>query len=456
MELEIAPLRAHQRDTLSKLRQTPVLYDMSDPGTGKTRPALEAFWERRQNGGGKGLVLAPKSILQPAWGNEVDKWCPGMRYSVAYARNRKAALERDVDLYITNHDAVKWIDKNMPKGWLDDFDTLIVDESTAFKNKDSQRSKALLRLSRRFEYRECMSGTPNPNTVLELWHPVLVLDQGARLGDSFYRFRHAVSEPEQVGPDPRMQKWHDKPGAEEAVFDSISDICIRHRFEDCVDIPEHTERDMLIELPPKLRRQYDQMFRQAVMMIESGEIVEAVNAAVVNNKLLQIASGAIYDQTGGYHVLDDYRSELVADLVEARDACVVAFLWKHQRDGIARILEARKISYAVIDGSVTNDHVRTSHVEHFQNGDLRCLLVHPQSAGHGLTLTRGNTTILTSPTYNSEHYKQLLHRIYRTGQKRKTETIRIVAQDTIDQVALSSLTRKLTAMDLLLELMEYA
>ena len=456
MSLQIQPLFGHQGETVEKLDGTKILFDMSDPGTGKTRPFLEAFAKRRKSGGGRALVLAPKSILQPAWGNEIDKFIPGIIYSIAYAKNRLLAFERDADVYITNHDAIKWMKANLPAEWWEKFDTICVDEVTAYKNKDSQRSKALAWAARKFEYREVMSGTPNPNTVLELWHPMLILDGGERLGDSFFRFRWAVSESKQVGPQPQMVKWQDKMGAEEAVFDQIADISIRHRFEDCTDIPRHVERDIMIDLPTKLRAQYEDMVHTATLMLESGEMLQAVNAAVVNNKLLQIASGAVYGEVGDPKVLDDSRSELVADLAEARDHSVIAFLWRHQRDGIIKQLEKRNMTYAVIDGTVTNDQARTEAVRNFQAGDLRCIVCHPQSAGHGLTLTKGTSTIWASPTYNSEHYKQLKHRIYRTGQRRKTETIRILARNTIDTVAIESLGQKLTSMELFLKLMETA
>jgi SNF2 family DNA or RNA helicase len=140
----IPPLFDHQAATVSKLEQTPVLFDMSDPGTGKTRAHLQAFWNRRLAGGGKGLVVATKSTLQSAWGNDIDKFFPGMKYSIAYASNRERAFMRDADIYITNHDAVKWLITHTK--YLVGFDTVIVDESTAFKNPQAQRSKALRKL----------------------------------------------------------------------------------------------------------------------------------------------------------------------------------------------------------------------------------------------------------------------------------------------------------------------
>lgn len=186
-----------------------------------------------------------------------------------------------------------------------------------------------------------------------------------------------------------------------------------------------------------------------------GKLLIAVNAAAVHQKLMQIASGAVYDDFGNHKILDDQRSELVLDLIAEREQCVVAFNWRHQRVGLETAAKKRGFEYAVIDGTV-GDRKRIEAVEAFQRGDLRALFAHPQSAGHGLTLTAGTTTIWTSPTYNAEHYKQFNHRIYRAGQTRKTETIHITARDTIDEQVTENRNKKLTSMQLLLDLMETA
>ena len=218
---EIPPYYEHQTTTLDLLRQEDRVLDLSDPGTGKTRPALGAYIERLNKGGKRCLVLATKSILQSAWGDDIDKFFPGVRYDIAYANVRKKVLEKSTaDIIITNHDAVRaLVGKKAlikPAFWKD-FDSIIVDESTAFKNHTSQRSKALYQIARLMEYRECMTGTPNPKTILDMWHQAKIVDDGERLGSSYWKFRSAVCEPKQVGPKPEHVLWVDKEGAEYAV-----------------------------------------------------------------------------------------------------------------------------------------------------------------------------------------------------------------------------------------------
>ena len=181
----------HQATTTQFILDNPRVLITSDPGTGKTRSVLDAYAQRCE---GKLLVLAPLSILAASWGDDCAKFQPGLTYAVAYARNRAEAFKADVDIVITNHDAIKWLMKN--KQYLEGFDTLCIDEFTAFKNKDSQRSKAAARLAEHFEYRIAMSGTPNSNTILDIWHPALLVDDGERLGKRFYGFRSAVCTPQ--------------------------------------------------------------------------------------------------------------------------------------------------------------------------------------------------------------------------------------------------------------------
>ena len=451
---KVPPYYEHQTTTLELLRKQGSILDLSDPGTGKTRPALGAFIERLNKNGKRGLVLATKSILQSAWGNDIDKFFPGVKYDVAYAHHRKKMMETSTaDIVITNHDAVRWFRDNLKPAYWKDFDSIIIDESTAFKNHGSQRSKALYKIAKTMEFRECMTGTPNPKGILDVWHQAKLVDDGERLGSSYWAFRSAVCEPVQIGPDTNMVEWREKEGAEYVVFDLLNDISIRHKFEECTDIPANFVTEYQITLPQKLRRQYSDMMSIAATMLNDGKFLQAVNAASVHQKLMQIASGAVYTEEGKYSILDNQRSELVMDLIEERESCLVAFNWRHQRAGLEEAAKKRNIPYAVIDGTV-NDRLRREAVEQFQSGEIRVIFAHPQSAGHGLTLTKGTTTIWTSPTYNAEHYKQFNHRIYRSGQTRKTETIHITAQDTIDEKVFSKLGSKLSSMQLLLDLLE--
>lgn len=452
---EIPPYYENQLETLEFIRSRVDagegrVLDASDPGTGKTRPAIGAFAERRKRGGKKALVLAPKSILQPAWGDDIGKFFPGISYICAYASNRAKAFEMDVDMYITNHDAATWLIKNLPPSYWDDFDTIIVDESTAFKNAHAKRSKAVRKLAKYFTYRQLLTGTPNPNSVTEFWHQIMLLDDGESLGTSYWGFRSAVCEPVQVGPGINHIKWVDKPGAENVVYDMIDDMTIRHPRGECPNygIPYK----MYYNLPVRARRQYQEMVDIAVTMLNDGSLLQATQASAVHQKLMQMASGAVYTKPDEYAVIDSGRYDLVLDLVEAREQCLVAFIWKHQRDELIKEAEKRKISYGVIDGD-TKDKERIRIVKEFQAGRIKALFAHPQSAGHGLTLTAGTTCIWASPTYNSEHFIQFNARINRSGQERQTETILLCARNTIDEQVYDKLDGKLTSMQILLDLL---
>lgn len=454
---EIPPYYEHQNETLEFIRSRVDVgegrvFDASDPGTGKTRPAIGAFAERRSQGGKKALVLAPKSILQLAWGDDVGKFFPGTSYVCAYATNRAKAFGMDADMYITNHDAVTWMVKNMPAKYWDDFDTIIIDESTAYKNHNAKRSKAVYNLAKKFEFREILTGTPNPNSVTEFWHQVKLLDDGESLGTSYWRFRSIVCEPVQVGPSTNHIQWVDKPGAEIAVYDMIEHMTIRHAYDDCHDSDFGKPYRLYYNLPQKAKRQYDDMLDIAATMLADGTLLTASQASAVHQKLMQIASGAVYKDDGTYALVDDGRYELIMDLIEARKQCVVGFLWRHQREELVKAAKARGITFGVIDGTV-GDKERREAVDEFQKGKLKVIFAHPQSAGHGLTLTAGTTTIWASPTYNSEHYTQFNARINRAGQKQRTETILVCARGTIDEKVYDRLGGKLDSMKLLLDLL---
>jgi SNF2 family DNA or RNA helicase len=449
----IPELFSHQAETKTFGLTHSRVFDMSDAGTGKTRAWLEVLVQRKKLLGGKVLVLAPKTILKSAWADDIARFTPELSYVIAYATNRRRAFEEDVDVYITNHDAVKTILKNQ-KTWIKDrgFHTIIIDESTAFKHRTSQRAAALAKLVQYFKFRTNLTGTPNPNGLLDLWHQVYLLDDGEHLGDSYWRFRSTCCEPKQVGPSPQHVRWDDKEGMVEAVSGLIEDITIRHDFEECTDIPENHVYAVNFELSTKHRRAYEILKDHAVLELMEGGI-SAFNAGVLANKLLQMASGAVYDDQKVVQLYDTARYELVLDLAEQREQCVIAFIWKHQRDMLCKLADKRGLTYGVIAGGVS-DKVRERVVQQFQAGLLKLIFTHPKSGAHGLTLTRGTTSIWASPTYNAEHYIQFNKRIYRIGQKKKTETLIVTAENTIDTEVAQRLIAKVTKMTDLLEMLK--
>lgn len=441
----------HQRVTRKLLNKEPRVFDMSDPGTGKTRVHLEAWAARRKKGGGTLLVIAPKTLLKSAWGNEIEEYISKHTYSIARATNRDKAFKESVDIYITNTDAVKWLAKQKIQ-FFRSFDSIIIDEITTFKHRTSQRSKAAKSITKYFEYRAGLTGTPNPLSITDLWHQAYLLDDGHRLGDSFFKFRNATQTATQVGPMRNMIKWDDKPGAEFAVAGLLQDITVRHKFAECMDIPPNHTQEVKYYLPKKLMAMYRKLEDTTILRLKK-EKVNAVNAAVLRNKLLQLASGAVYTSENKYEVIDDARYDLISDLIEARQHSICFYNWKHQKEQLLRYAKKRGIEHEFIDGTVP-DRRREEIVAAYQEGAFQTLYLHPQTGAHGLTLTKGTATIWSSPIYQADFLKQGLHRIYRGGQTFKTETILVKAVGTVEQAVYDRLNQKTKRMVNLLEMLE--
>lgn len=428
---------AHQLLSLKHDKTTDAVFDMSDPGTGKTAVRIWAWAERRRKRGGCLLVLAPRSLLTAAWANDFKKFAPDMKVSVATATNREAAFAANADVYITNHDAVKWLVKQKPAFWARFKDgDVVADEGTAYKHHTSQRSKAALRIfqpkNRVFGHFSLLTATPTSNGICDIWHQVALLDGGKRLGPSFYAFRNHVCQPVQVGRSAQAVRWQDKEGAEEAVFGLIADIVIRHKFEDCVDIPPTHFYTVDYELTPKQRKAYDDMELANVLAQGNGKVMTAVNAAAVATKLCQIASGAVYDNDKLKHVIDTGRYEAIVDMCEVRKHPIVFFFWQHQRDALVAEAESRGMSYAVLDGNAS-DSDRIEIEREYQKGAYDVLFAHPKSTAHGFTFTAGTSTIWSGPTVDLEWWKQGSRRQARIGQKHKTEVVCCLAKDTVEE-----------------------
>lgn len=448
------PLFAHQRASVHFYQNNPRVLNLSDAGTGKTRATLEgwAALKKEYHDLGRLLVLAPLSILKPAWADDCAYWTPGLSTTLAYHHCRQQAFDIASDIVVINHDGVNWLAKNPHV--LAQFSGLVIDEFTAFKNPNSDRSKALRGLRQHFQVRWLMSGTPRPNSVTDLWHPAFICDDGVRLGKSFALFRRQVCDGHPIPGVDFGKLWIDKPDADDIVADRLRDITLRYRFDECIDIPANHTYTINTDLSAEIERHYRTMLRESVIELDNGTLVEAVHAGARVQKLLQILSGAVYDEHGEIHELDTDRYELVADLAADRDKTLIAFIWQHQKHAIARALKKRGISYRIIDGTVTDIDERNRAVDEFQTGDLRVILAHPQSAGHGLTLTSGQTTIWASPTYNAEHFVQFNARVPRAGQTQKTETILIAARNTWEEQVYDKLQTKVSKQSDLLALLK--
>jgi len=448
----VPPLFNHQGETRDHLLNVPCTYDASDPGTGKTRSEVEAWAARRRAGGGCLLVLCPKSIMQVAWGDDIDKFFPlEFSYVVANAANRSRAFADDVDIYITNLDAVKWLEKQ-PAKFFDKFDEIVIDEATAYKNPSSGRSKSAAKVKDHFEFRRLLCGTPMPKGVIDMWHQMFLVDDGARLGTSYYKFRTEMCDVVQVGPRPEHRQWRDKENASTIVAGLISDVTIRHKFEDCVDIPPNVQRKLFYDLTPAHRKVYNQMKEHAIIEAK-GESVMAGNAAVLAGKLIQIASGSVYSSGGNEISLFPERVQLVIELVKEREHSIVFFNWQHQLAALKKLADKEGITYESIYGAVP-DKKRDSIVRGFQAGDYQTLFLQPESAAHGLTLSRATASIWASPTYRPDIMRQGLARVYRAGQEYLTENIMICARGTMDEKVFSVMEGKDIRMQELLEFLE--
>lgn len=445
-------LYEHQQRTLQKGLALPALLDASDPGTGKTIANLAVFDVRKQeNRKRRLLVLCPKSIMVLAWGRDIQRAFPHLTYSCADATRREAAFMARTDIVIMNHDGVTWLKHNLDM--LDKFTDLIIDESTAFKNRTADRSKNIRAIVEKhpWEHKTLLTGTPMPLTVCDLWHQMLLLDGGQRLGKNFFAFQSACCTSTGTGPGGIYKKWQDKPGIADVVMHLVEDITVRHTLEACIDIPPNNVYTLATTLNSKHRAQYEELKRKAVLELESGT-VDAFHAGALRTKLLQLLSGAVYDGAGNYHQIDSDRYNLVLDLVEQRKASLVAFNWAHQREEIMRLANNRGLCYGVIDGETSRlDRVRI--VDAFQAGELQFILGHPATMAHGITLTYGVATIWPSPTDNAEHFVQMNRRVYRNGQTARTETILIAAESTLEEAVYDRLMGKVSRQADLLELL---
>ena len=443
MKLNSPPAYAHQTDTTNFILNNPRCLITSDPGTGKTRSVLDALVQTKS----VTLVIAPLSILEAAWVDDIKKFQPNLTYGVAYAKNRqKIFADQELDMVITNFEAVNYLSKD--PSLLDRFNTLVVDEFTAFKNKDSKRSKNLRKIVSQFDTRVFMSGTPNTNSIIDVWHPTLCVDDGQRLGTRYYSFRNQVCTPKFNG---FANEWIDKPGIEETVAHQLNDINVRYALEDCIDLPDNVTRVMHTDLTPAVQKMYKTLSEESVLYTKQGTI-NAVNAGARVKKLLQLVSGAVYDEQGDAKYIHQQRYDMIMDLLEVRKHSLVAFNWRHERNALTALADKRGYTYEIIDGE-TNPQKRVDIVQRFQAGQIKVLFAHPQSASHGLTLTKATTCIWCSPTYNAEHFQQFNRRIHRSGQTSKTETILIAARNTWEETVYEKLNGKLGKMENLLHIL---
>lgn len=407
--------------------EAPGVLNTSKCGTGKTRGIIEFVKEARRVGyKEKVMVLAPLTILEPSWGQDIDEFAPELTYSVCYAKNRRESLMKDVDIYLINHDAVRFLQQN--QDLLPHFagGILVIDEITAYKSPDSKRSHGALWLRQFFKMCIGMSGTLGSQLLSDYFYPSFIIDGGYRLGRQFSRFQndYMMLVPTR---DSKHKKYKEIEGARDTVFDLLRDMTIRF---DKDMAPINHKRHVYVSLPPAAMKEYRRMVSMDLMMGDNGEVITAVNAGVKLGKILQLCSGNVYDANGKVVSFHEERVELAVDLALEAEQAIIAFNFTHERDAIMEAFRKRGVTdVAYIDGSV-NIKKRPGIVADFQAGRTRYAVLHPKSCAHGLTFTAGQRTIWVSPCTSREFFIQLNHRIDRAGQKQETETITICAKGT--------------------------
>ena len=412
-----------------------------DMGLGKTISTLTAIKELKYNRFqvNKVLIIAPKKVAEGTWSKEKDKWnhTKDFRVSLVLGSQQKRikALSVNADLYIINRENIPWLVDYLRNDWY--FDTVVIDESSSFKNSRSKRFKALKMVLPKINRLIELTGTPSPNGVEDLWAQIYLLDQGTRLEKYITHFRAKYMEPNKRNRS-QIFDYKIKDGVYDSIINKISDICISMKSEDYLELPDLSYNEIPVILNDKARRDYDKMERDFVLELEGAEDeITAVNAAALSNKLLQISNGAVYDSSGIYTEVHDAKIEAFLELVERLQgkSLLVFYNFQHDRDRIKKALE--KSDLVVKELKTTQDE------DDWNAGKIDILLTHPASAAYGLNLQEGgNHVCWFGLSWNLEHYQQANKRLHRQGQKEKVIIHHLVTQGTRDEDVMRALDNK--------------
>lgn len=414
-------------------------------GLGKTVSTLTAinilmYQELTVN---KVLIIAPKKVAENVWSDEIANWSHVKHLTLSKVmgtpKQRKMALMRKADIYIISRDNVAWLVGLYQMGW--PFDMIVVDESSSFKNHDSERFKALKTVRPLSNRVVLLTGTPAPNGLIDLWAQLYLLDRGKRLCEwiTGYRERWFTLQ----GGDGHVGgKYKLRPEADKEIYARIGDICISMKSNDYLELPDRVDNIVKIELPDKVQEAYHEFERDLVMQLKDGKEVTAVNAGVLAGKLTQFANGAIYDENKVYHEIHDEKLEMLAELLEAAQGKPVLVFYWFQHD-LARIL--KKIKGCRQLKTMTD-------VADWNQGKVPIMLAHPQSAGHGLNLQAGGHLIIWfGLTWSLELYQQACKRLHRQGQVNTCIIHHIVAKNTMDMRIMRAIETKAAGQDALME-----
>ncbi|WP_018659210.1 DEAD/DEAH box helicase [Allofustis seminis] len=387
----------------------------------------------------KVLIIAPLRVARDTWKDEIEKWdhLSLLEYSVVVGsqKEREKALEKKADIYIINRENVVWLIEN----YAFNYDMVVIDELTSFKSHRAKRFKALIKVRPKVKRMVGLTGTPSSNGLMDLWAQFRLLDMGDRLGKFISYYREVYFKPDKRNGH-IIYSYKPLPDSEEKIYQKIADITVSMKAKDFIEMPEKIISDVKVKMSPKEKELYDDFKKEMVLELKNEEI-DAVNAAVLSNKLLQLASGAIYTKDKDYVVLHEKKLDALEDLIEAANGkpVLIVYNFKHDLERIKKRFDVREL--------------RTSEAfKRWNEGEIPLAMIHPQSAGHGLNLQHGGSTIIWfSLTWSLEFYEQTNARLFRQGQKDTVVIHHILCEETIDEDVVMALKNKSKIQEALLK-----
>lgn len=388
----------------------------------------------------KVLVIAPLRVARDTWSSEIRKWdhLSGLTYSVAVGNEseRRTALMRTVDIYIINRENVDWLITK--SGIPFDFDMVVIDELSSFKSHQAKRFKSLLKARPSVKRILGLTGTPSSNGLMDLWAEFRLLDLGQRLGRYISHYRAAYFTPDKRNAEV-IFSYKPLPGAEDAIYQRISDVTISMKSCDYLKLPKCVINEVPVVMNNKEMAVYDRFREDMVTKIRDKEI-DAANAAVLSGKLLQMSNGAVYDEEKVSCHIHDRKLDALEDLIEGANGkpVLIAYWYQHDAERIRARFPVREI--------------RTSKdIEDWNAGKISAAIIHPASAGHGLNLQAGGSTLIWfGLTWSLELYQQTNARLHRQGQKETVVIHHIIAKGTIDEDVMKALRKKEKTQDALI------
>ncbi|MBQ7644974.1 MAG: DEAD/DEAH box helicase [Spirochaetales bacterium] len=433
----------YQKYATSFILGHPVSAVFLEMGLGKTVASLTAIYDLVLDSFliSKVLVVAPLRVARDTWPSEMRKWdhLKGLTWSVAVGSEteRRAALMRKADVYVINRENVEWLVER--SGFPFDFEMVVVDELSSFKSHQAKRFRSLMKARPLVKRIVGLTGTPSSNGLMDLWAEFRLLDMGQRLGRFITAYRESYFRPDRRN-GAIVYSYKPLKGAEEAIYDRISDITISMRTSDYLRLPECVVNEVPVSMDPEERKVYDRL-RDDMTASLDGKVIDAVNAAALSNKLLQMANGAVYGENGETIRIHDRKLDCLEDLIEGMNGkpVLVAYWFRHDADRIKARFDVREIK-------------TSKDIEDWNAGRIPVAIIHPASAGHGLNLQQGGSTLIWfGLTWSLELYQQTNARLHRQGQTETVYIHHIVCKDTIDGDVMRALRRKEKTQDALID-----